>query len=110
MPPMRNGDNGRIFVSRLLQAKQDRLLMDWTQPGFTIGAPGSPLVSTAASGGTALAIKSLTPSYAIRGGQFFSIAHGGRRYVHMITASVVARGTGTEVGRASCRAGVWQYG
>src|SRR3546814_6357232 len=28
MPPMRNGDNGRIFVSRLLQAKQDRLLMD----------------------------------------------------------------------------------
>src|SRR3546814_160979 len=57
MPPMRNGDNGRIFVSRLLQAKQDRLLMDWPQPGFTIGAPGSPLVSTAASGGTALAIK-----------------------------------------------------
>src|SRR3546814_3371142 len=24
MPPMRNGDNGRIFVSRPLQAKQDR--------------------------------------------------------------------------------------
>src|SRR3546814_2231823 len=61
MPPMRNGDNGRIFVSRLLQAKQDRLLMDWPPPGFTIGAPGSPLVSTAASGGTALAIKTLTP-------------------------------------------------
>lgn len=95
MPPMRNGDNGRIFVSRLLQAKQDRLLMDWPQPGFTIGAPGSPLVSTAASGGTALAIKSLTPSYAIREGQFFSIVHGGRRYVHMFTASVVASGTGT---------------
>src|SRR3546814_12881129 len=93
--PMRNGDNGRIFVSRLLQAKQDRLLMDWPQPGFTIGAPGSPLVSTAASGGTALAIKSLTPSYAIREGQFFSIVHGGRRYVHMFTASVVASGTGT---------------
>src|SRR3546814_8961678 len=95
MPPMRNGDNGRIFVSRLLQAKQDRLLMDWPQPGFTIGAPGSPLVSTAASGGTALAIKSLTPSYAIREGQLFSIVHGGRRYVHMFNASVVASGTGT---------------
>src|SRR3546814_19762864 len=69
--------------------------MDWPQPGFTIGAPVSPLVSTAASGGTALAIKSLTPSYAIREGQFFSIVHGGRRYVHMLTASVVASGTGT---------------
>src|SRR3546814_9072759 len=40
-------------------------------------------------------IKSLTPSYAIREGQFFSIVHGGRRYVHMFTASVVASGTGT---------------
>src|SRR3546814_1868617 len=26
---------------------------------------------------------------------FFSIVHGGRRYVHMFTASVVASGTGT---------------
>src|SRR3546814_1693449 len=76
-------------------------ISDWSSdvcssdlPGFTIGAPGSPLVSTAASGGTALAFKSLTPSYAIREGQFFSIVHGGRRYVHMFTASVVASGTG----------------
>src|SRR3546814_1996587 len=105
----------------------DLLLMDWPQPGFTIGAPGSPLVSTAASGGTALAIKSLTPSYAIREGQFFSSVHGGRRYVHMFTASVVASGTGTvtasifpplrtslsvndvEIGSASCRERVCQY-
>src|SRR3546814_20332584 len=100
MRPMRNGDNGRIFVSRLLQDKQDRLLMDWPQPGFTIGAPGSPLVSTAASGGTDLAIQSLTPSSAIREGQFFSIVHGGRRYVHMFTASVVASGPGKGIGRA----------
>src|SRR3546814_13699614 len=32
---------------------------------------------------------------AIREGQFFSIVHGGRRSVHMFTASVVASGTGT---------------
>src|SRR3546814_14742947 len=86
---------GRIFVVQLLQAEQVRLLMDWPTPGLSSGGPGSPLVSTAASGGTALAIKSLTPSYAIREGQFFSIGHGGRRYVHMFTASVVASGTGT---------------
>src|SRR3546814_11648593 len=80
MPPMRNGDNGRIFVSRLLQAKQDRWLMDWPQPGFNIGAPGSPIVSTAASGGTALAFKSLTPSSTMREGPFFSILHGVWRF------------------------------
>src|SRR3546814_16232149 len=62
MPPMRNGDNGRIFVSRMLQAKQARWLMDCPQPGFPIGAPGSPHVSTAASGVTALAIQTLPPA------------------------------------------------
>lgn len=94
MPPMET-DNGRIFVSRLLQARQDRLRMEWPLLSFDPGATGSPLIATAVTGGTAIAIKGLAASYAAREGQFFSLVHGGRRYMHFFAGDVTASAGGT---------------
>lgn len=95
MPPMKSGDDGRLFVSRLLQARQDRLLMAWPLNGLAPGSPGAPKVSAVTAGGSVLPLKGLTGGYTIREGQFLSIIHGGRRYIHMATANATASGGGT---------------
>jgi len=94
MPPLRSATDGMLFVARLNQAKLDRLLMRWPLNGFAPGSPGAPKVSAATSGGSVLPIKTLAAAYAVKEGQFFSIVHGGRRYVHMFAAAATADGSG----------------
>ncbi|HEX7852326.1 MAG TPA: hypothetical protein VF503_01360 [Sphingobium sp.] len=94
MPPMVASTDGRIFVARLVQAKSDRLLMRWPLDGFEPGNPGAPKVSAAATG-SVLPLKGLTASYGVKEGQFFSIIHGGRRYLHMFAADGSASVDGT---------------
>lgn len=94
MPPMLS-DEGRLFISRLAQAKTDMLRMAWPLLDFDPGLPGAPKVASATSGGMALPLKGMTAGYQGREGQFFSIVHGGRRYVHMLTADFTASGGGT---------------
>ena len=89
MPPMPEAV-ARIFIARLLQARFDRLVMEWPLLDFDPGSPGSPLISAAVSGGSVIGIKGMVAGYQIREGQFFSIVHGGRRYVHMFTANATA--------------------
>jgi hypothetical protein len=85
---------GRTFVSRLLQARQDRLLMKWPLGNFNPGATGSPLINANVASGSAIVIKGLPASYAAKEGQFISIIHSGRRYVHMFTGDGTANGSG----------------
>lgn len=94
MPPLLSDEAGRLFVARLLQARFDRLLMEWPLLDFDPGTPGAPLISAAVSGGSVIAIKGLAAGYQVREGQFFSIVHGGRRYVHMFTAGATADSSG----------------
>lgn len=93
MPPLRE-DVARLFISRLLQARFDRLLMEWPLLDFDPGTPGAPLINAAVAGGSVIAIKGLTAGYQVKEGQFFSIVHGGRRYMHMFTAAATANGSG----------------
>lgn len=93
MPPMRE-DGARAFIARLLQGRTQTVVMPWPLLGFVPGNPGAPLISAAPAGGSAIAIKGLTAGYAVKEGQFFSIVHGGRRYMHMFTAAATANGSG----------------
>src|SRR5690606_6421862 len=54
IPPKLYRGEGRVLVSRLMQAKTDRLLLQWPQPGLVIGSEGTPRVRVAVSGGTTL--------------------------------------------------------
>lgn len=94
MPPMR-GEVARQFVSRLLRGKKEGVLLEWPLLDFDPGSPGSPTIYTPAAGGSAIAMQGLSPGYAIKEGQFFSVIHSGRRYMHMSTGNVTANGSGT---------------
>lgn len=96
MPEM-DGADARAFVSRLLRARFTTAIMPWPITDFDPGLPGSPLISSAVAGGMAIPVKNLAPGYTVSEGQFFSIVHGGRRYIHMSTGDVTASGTGTAV-------------
>ncbi|MEL6876232.1 MAG: hypothetical protein AAGM33_12230, partial [Pseudomonadota bacterium] len=94
MPMQESADDGRILVSRLLQARSSRLLMPWPLLDFDPGSPGSPVVDGAVTGGSALPVAGLSAGYQAKEGQFFSIIHNSRRYVHMITGDGTANASG----------------
>lgn len=92
--PLRTDTDGRLFVARLAQARLDRLLMRWPLDGFNPGSPGTPKISATTSGGSTIPLKTMTAGYQVKEGQFFSIVHGGRRYVHMFAADGTVDGSG----------------
>jgi hypothetical protein len=98
LPPKNTRDEARVIQSRLLQGRKNRLLMEWPQPGVDVGNPGAGAIRDAVIGGTTVPIKNLAAGYQIKEGQFFSVIHGGRRYVYMATADVTANdGYGVDV-------------
>ncbi|MEA3543236.1 MAG: hypothetical protein U9R77_14110 [Pseudomonadota bacterium] len=92
MPPM-PAETARHWIEALSRGCEDGVSMPIPQD-IAIGDPGAPLVSSAIASGMTLPIKGLTPSYAVKAGQFLSIVHGGRRYVHIFSADAAANGSG----------------
>lgn len=95
MPPMPNPILGRQWVSRLIRGKQEGARMPWPLQGFDPGTPGDILVSAAGAAGRSLPIKTATPNYVFREGQFFSIVISAKHYLYMVTAETFASATGT---------------
>lgn len=93
-PPLRSADKGRIFVSRVIRGKTEGVRMEVPLLGFKPGAPGNPLVDGAGQAGRSLVADGFTPNYTIREGQWFSLAHDGRHYLHSVDAGVTANATG----------------
>ena len=93
-PRLKPEPDGRILSSRLRRAKTEGALFPVPQPGLAIGTPGSPVVSGAGQAGSSLTLRSIAPGYTVREGQFFSIIHGGRRYLHCAAADATATGGG----------------
>lgn len=93
MPPL-DEDEGRLYLSRLLQGRRERVLLPWPMLDFDPGTPGDPLVMSAVSGGSVISITGLAEGYEIQEGQFFSLIHSGRRYVYMFTAGATADSSG----------------
>lgn len=92
MPPMR-AEVGRRWVDALSRGTESGVLMPIVQD-IDVGNPGAPLLSAAVTAGMLLPIKGLTPGYMAKAGQFLSIVHGGRRYVHIFSADAAANGSG----------------
>lgn len=94
LPPMRIEPDGRLWVSRLKRGKSEGVKFAFPQVDFDPGAPGTPLIKTAVSGGTSFTIKGLTASYAIKEGQWLSVIHSGRSYLHSVDTQVIADASG----------------
>lgn len=101
LPPMPTRDLALIVQSRLLRAREDRLRMEWIQPDFDTGAPGTPMISAAVAAGTSIPLKGMASGYTVKEGQMLSIIRGSRRYIHMFSADGAASAGGT------LQAGIW---
>ncbi len=64
------------------------------QPGLDIGNPGAPVVNGSGQAGLALMLRGFAAGYVVREGQFFSIIHGGRRYLHCAESDATANFSG----------------
>lgn len=94
MPSMRSDGEGMVIVSRLLQARQEELLLDCPLAEGNWPAAPNAKVRVVAAGGTTLQIKGLPAGYSLTEGRFFSLLVGGRRYQHFIAAPTAADGSG----------------
>lgn len=97
MPPMRSHSEGRIWIARLVKGKTEGVRMAFPLQGFVPGPAGEPLVNGSGQSGRNLSIKSATPNYRFREGQFFSVSTGGRHHLMMVDeeTGVAADGTAT---------------
>ena len=94
LPNMWAEPTGRVWSSRLRQAKIYGALWHWRQDGLAIGLPGAPVVDGGGQAGSAIALRGFRPGYAVREGQAFSLVSAGRRYLHFAGAPGVADGAG----------------
>jgi hypothetical protein len=94
MPPMPTEAVGRVWISRLIQAQRQGAILRWPQLGFVVGNLGSPVVNGANQSGSTLVMRGFAAGYVIREGQFFSVIHGGRRYLIMSTSDVTVPANG----------------
>lgn len=89
-PRLKPEPDGRILIARLRRAKTEGALFPFPQPGLDIGNPGNPVVNGAGQTGTVLVLRGFTAGYVLREGQYFSIIHGGRRYLHCAAGDFIA--------------------
>lgn len=101
LPPAPTRSEALVIQSRLLRAREDRLRMEWPQPDFDTGSPGAARVAAAVTSGMSVPFKGMTPQYQVKEGQFLSIVHGGRRYMHIFAAD------GTVAGDGTLQAAIW---
>ncbi|MDX3884024.1 MAG: hypothetical protein QHC65_06355 [Sphingomonas sp.] len=90
LPPMRSEPKGRIYAARLRHAQREGAIIRFPQDGLIIGNPGAPVVDGAGQAGMVLNLRGFTAGYVVREGQFFSIIHGGRRYLYAARADMAA--------------------
>jgi hypothetical protein len=90
MPTMYVEAEGRKWIVRLIRAKQEGGLVRFPQIGFTPGATGiSPTVAAGVQGGRLLAIKGVTPGYAVREGQALTVTSNGRQFFYLASAQTI---------------------
>jgi hypothetical protein len=94
LPPALSATAGRVYVARLLKAISAGAIYPFPQPDLVIGDVGAPLVSGAGQSGSVINLKGFTAGYLIREGQFFSIIHNGRRFLHQASSEIAADGSG----------------
>ncbi|MBA4092392.1 MAG: hypothetical protein C0494_17620 [Sphingobium sp.] len=94
LPPLKNKDEGRIWVNRLVRGQQEGARMRYPLLDFNPGTPGAFVVNGGGQAGKLLAIKGGTPGYQFKEGQPFNLLIGGAYYLDFIGADVTADGSG----------------
>ncbi|WP_433910373.1 hypothetical protein [Sphingomonas yabuuchiae] len=89
-PRLKPEPDGRILIARLRRAKTEGALFPVPQPGLDIGNPGNPVINGGNQAGNVLVLRGFAGGYILREGQFFSVIHGGRRYLHNAAGDFVA--------------------
>lgn len=85
---LRNDASGLALVAALTQATTLDALFSFLQPNLpNPSVIGGAVVDGAGQSGSRLVVRGANPGAAVAVGRFFSIVHGGRRYVHMVAAA-----------------------
>lgn len=93
-PPMK-ADVARKFWARLQTAKREGLRIEYPLLDLSQGSPGSPVIDGANPSGTTLALRGLTPGFAIKEGFVLTLIDGdGLRFTHFSAGSARADGSG----------------
>ncbi len=87
-------DAQRAQIDALARAKLNGVIARFGQDGLRIAPAGNPVIDGGSQAGSALTLRGLTPGTVLKLGQFFSLVHNGRRYLHMVAANAVADGAG----------------
>ncbi len=96
MPPMKHDKTARLWLARLLQAKQEGGRIEYPLLGFSPGLPGSTIaVAGAAQSGRTLNVDGAPNGYVFRVGQPISIITAGVYYLHFVTSEVIVGAAGT---------------
>lgn len=92
---LRNDDAGRRFISALTQATTGDAIFPFLQPNLpNPPVAGATVVNGANQSGTSLVIRGGQVGSMLANGRFFSIVHGGRRYLHMVAEDIAIGGDG----------------
>ncbi|MDE8651878.1 hypothetical protein [Novosphingobium album (ex Liu et al. 2023)] len=86
-PPM-PADIARVFISRLLEAKEDGLRMPFPLTGVDQGDPGNTVINGAGAAGTSLPVRGMTTGYQWKEGFWVSVVDpDGIHYLHNVRNS-----------------------
>lgn len=93
-PAMRIEPDGRRWSARLLRARKEGAIITIHEPDLSVGAPGTPVVTSTTAAGRSIPISGLTPYYPIREGKWLNYVIDGQHYLDQNTAEVIANGSG----------------
>jgi len=85
LPPMKNKEKGRVWISRLIRGMSEGVRMPFPLSGIDPGSAadiGLPTIFLDGHTGRELRINNFTPGYKVKEGQFFSIETDGNHYLY----------------------------
>lgn len=94
-PQMPVEPDGRLWASRCARAKTEGALVWVPEPDLDFASIGTPVVASAVTAGSSVQLSGCTAGREIPEGKWVSFIHGGRRYLHLVTAARTVSGTGT---------------
>lgn len=93
MNTMETDEDAAAWIAALIQGKKDGAIFPWPQ-NIKIDGSGDIAVDGGGQGGTTLNVRGSSAGRKFLRGQFVSVVHDGRRYLHIITAAATANGAG----------------
>ncbi|MFC3711258.1 hypothetical protein ACFOMD_01665 [Sphingoaurantiacus capsulatus] len=90
LTPTQDAAQALAYISRLRRGRREGARMPFPQLNLPIGNPGELRVHGSGQAGSSLTVRGATTGYGFREGQFFSLVHDGRRYLHSVATAATA--------------------